>query len=322
VDQRHSKQALIHCIVFYILYVLRWLLFLLFFTEHVFQNLRLIQPENERVESVHYLPYPVPNENLFDDVTERIVNRTKSVIQLGRQARDKANMPIKQPLKELIVFQKDEQFVKDIFVLEEYIKEEVNVRVITIKSEGFQDSIQLKPTLDKKRLGGRLRGELKNVEKAILELKQENLIQFEKDGKMEILGFEITKEDVTISNEFVGDGNNQKAAWNDDVLIVLNLVLDDDLKREGIFREVANRIQRLRKKAGLVPTDSGILAYYKLGTASKPIEEAIAHYLQNLEKKTKVVLIQQTNNEQIKSPLASDVTKLNGIPFTLHLVRQ
>jgi len=163
---------------------------------------------------------------------------------------------------------------------------------------------------------------LKNVEKAILELKQENLIQFEKDGKMEILGFEITKEDVTISNEFVGDGNNQKAAWNDDVLIVLNLVLDDDLKREGIFREVANRIQRLRKKAGLVPTDSGILAYYKLGTASKPIEEAIAHYLQNLEKKTKVVLIQQTNNEQIKSPLASDVTKLNGIPFTLHLVRQ
>jgi isoleucyl-tRNA synthetase len=57
---------------------------------------------------VHYLPYPVPDQSLINADVERIVNRSKNVIQLGRQARDKANMPIKQPLKELIIFQKDE----------------------------------------------------------------------------------------------------------------------------------------------------------------------------------------------------------------------
>jgi isoleucyl-tRNA synthetase len=90
------------------------------------------------------------------------------VIQLGRQARDKANMPIKQPLPEIIIFQKDEQFIKDLLILESYIKEEVNVKILTIKNEGFEDSIQLKAIPDKSRLGKRLRKDFGKVESEIL----------------------------------------------------------------------------------------------------------------------------------------------------------
>jgi isoleucyl-tRNA synthetase len=294
-----------------------------YFTEHVFQNLRMIQPESTRQESVHYLPYPTPNEKLFNSDIERTVNRVKSVIQLGRQARDKANMPIKQPLKELIVFQKDEQFIKDLLVLEDYIKDEVNVKQITIKKEGFEDSIKLKATPDKSRLGKRLRKDFGKVESEILALTREQINKFEIDGTMTIQGFEITKEDVLVSNEFTGDGTNQKAAWNEDALICLNLDLDDALRLEGIFREVTNRIQRLRKKAGLVPTDAGVIAVYKLSAknaVAKSIDDSISHYLEQIQKKTKCQLIPFTI--KVESVIGSDESKINGVGFSLQLTRQ
>jgi isoleucyl-tRNA synthetase len=294
-----------------------------FFVEHVYQNLRLVQPESERMESVHYLPFPVPNEKLFNEDIERIVNRAKNVIQLGRQARDKANMPIKQPLKELIIFQKDEQYISDLKVLESYIKDEVNVKQVTIKNEGFEDSIKLKPAIDRSKLGKRFRKELGKIEAEILTLTREQLLQFEQDGRMMIQGNEIVRDEITLSNEFVGDGSNQKAAWNDELLLVLNLDLDDDLKKEGIFREVTNRVQRLRKKAGLFPTDSGITAVWKLGAknaVAKTIEDAIAFYFDAINKKGKVTMVQFTT--KVENPLASEDTKINGVAFSLSLVRQ
>jgi len=285
----------------------------------------MVLPENERVESVHYLDYPVPNEKLYNLDIERTVNRTKNIIQLGRQARDKATMAIKQPLTELTVFHKDPQYIKDILVLESFIKDEVNIKKIVIKNEGFEDSIKLKAIPDKSRLGKRLRKDFAKVESEILALPREKLEAFELEGKMVIQGFEIFKEDVTLSNEFSGSGTDQKAAWNEEALIVLNLELDEALKLEGTFREIANRIQRLRKKAGLDPTESGITAIYKLGAqpaknaAAKLIEDALHQYAEQILKKTKCNLVPLAN--KVENPIASEETKIGGVSFGLQLAR-
>eukprot|EP01126_Amoeba_proteus_P063710 TRINITY_DN8808_c0_g1_i2.p1 TRINITY_DN8808_c0_g1~~TRINITY_DN8808_c0_g1_i2.p1 ORF type:complete len:968 (+),score=169.76 TRINITY_DN8808_c0_g1_i2:73-2904(+) len=116
-----------------------------FFTEYVYQNLKKLLPEAEREPSVHYLPYPVPDERFFDPVIERQVSHMRTVIQLGRQAREPTviktvtkeakvtppttgapkgkksavpipvvqevktkRVPIKQPLLEMVVYVNDE----------------------------------------------------------------------------------------------------------------------------------------------------------------------------------------------------------------------
>lgn len=69
---------------------------------------------------------------------------------------------------------------------------------MTIKNEGFEDSIKLKPTIDRSKLGKRFRKELGKIEADILALSREQLLQFDKDGKMTIQGNEIVRDEVTV----------------------------------------------------------------------------------------------------------------------------
>jgi len=291
-----------------------------FFTEYLYQNLRKLQPPSAREDSVHYLPYPEPDKRFFNHDIERSVTRAQAVINLGRQARDRGKTSIKQPLSSLIIFQRDPQYIKDIQSLELYVKEEVNVRELIFKAEDFGDSIQLKPNVNRDRLGPRLKGDRGKVEAAVTALTKEQLLQFQKDGKIVLCGHELTNEDVALSNEFVGATATQQAAWNDDVLIVLNMALDDSLKKEGNMREVCNRIQRLRKAAGLKTTDSGVTVYYVLGGKAnanqKAIQEAITFYLTQIEKKTGTSLVAGEPPAGVVR-VGNASSKLNGVDVSL-----
>lgn len=105
-----------------------------FFAETLYQNLRLLLPESSREESVHYTDFPAPDESLMDPVIERRVSRMQAVIELGRQARDRGKMPVKQRLSDLTVYnvrvsrgltlsyvQSDQQYLDDVKSLESYV---------------------------------------------------------------------------------------------------------------------------------------------------------------------------------------------------------
>jgi len=294
-----------------------------FFVEYLYQNLRLLQPKDQQLDSVHYLPFPTPDKKLFNEEIERRVTRTQEVITLGRQARDRGKIPIKQPLGHLTVFQKDKQYVDDILMLEAYIKEEVNVRSIVIKNEDFGDSIQLKPIPNRNTLGKRLKGDRAKVEAAINALPREQLLQFEAKKSMVILGHTITDEDLTLSNEFTGATANEKAAWTDNVLIVLNVQITDDLKSEGIMREICNRIQKLRKTSGLKSTDQGIIVHYKLtGKAAKEQEailKSLKDYQADIQKKTGTRL---ESGAPPATNIGSTSVKINGIDVSFTMCRE
>lgn len=70
----------------------------------------------------------------------------------------------------------------------------------------------------------------------------------ETQGKIELEGHTIAAEELRVTREFKGDPTKQEAAWDESVIIVLDLEVDEKLKQEGTAREVINRVQRLRKK--------------------------------------------------------------------------
>lgn len=89
-------------------------------------------------------------------------------------------------------------------------------------------------------------------------LTQEELAAFEATGKMVVGGFELSAEEVRVARHFRGDAKRFEALWDtkSGALVVLDAQVDDTLRAQGTAREVVNRIQRLRKHAGLATKHS------------------------------------------------------------------
>ncbi|XP_078517523.1 isoleucine--tRNA ligase, cytoplasmic [Lissotriton helveticus] len=240
-----------------------------FITEMMYQNLRkLIDPSSVQEKdslSIHYLMLPPVREKLIDRKIENAVSRMQSVIELGRVIRDRKTLPIKYPLKEVVVIHQDPEALADIRSLDKYILEELNVRQVTLSTDKDKYGIRLRAEPDHMVLGKRLKGAFKNVMAAIKELKSEQLEEFQKTGTVIVEGHELHEEDLRLMYTFdqAAGGDAQFEAHSDaQVLVLLDVTPDQSMVDEGVAREVINRIQKLRKKGNLVPTDE-ISVYYR-----------------------------------------------------------
>uniref|UniRef100_A0A3B3U9B0 Isoleucine--tRNA ligase, cytoplasmic n=1 Tax=Poecilia latipinna TaxID=48699 RepID=A0A3B3U9B0_9TELE len=240
-----------------------------FITEMMYQNLRhLIDPasvEEKDSNSIHYLMLPQVRDNLIDKRIESAVSQMQSVIELGRVIRDRKTLPVKYPLKEVVVIHQDPEALKDIQSLEKYILEELNVRQLTLSTEKDKYGIRLRAEPDHMVLGKRLKGAFKAVTASIKELTSEQLEAFQKTGSIVVDGHELHEEDLRLMYTFdqTSDSAAQYEAHSDaQVLVLLDVTPDQSMVDEGVAREVINRIQKLRKKAHLVPSDD-ILVYYR-----------------------------------------------------------
>jgi len=177
----------------------------------------------------------------------------QNVIALGRVGRDRKKLPIKTPLRDFKVVHSDAQYLADLETLKPYLLEELNVRGLTLTTD-TGSFVTLRAEPDRERLGKRLRKEMGAVATAIQALTQEQLKVLLEKGEIEVLGHALTTEDVKVIREFKGD-SRYEAGFSEDALTMLDCLVDDELRSEGLAREVINRVQKLRKKAGLLPTD-------------------------------------------------------------------
>eukprot|EP01116_Phalansterium_solitarium_P017049 TRINITY_DN4111_c0_g1_i2.p1 TRINITY_DN4111_c0_g1~~TRINITY_DN4111_c0_g1_i2.p1 ORF type:complete len:1065 (+),score=428.48 TRINITY_DN4111_c0_g1_i2:171-3365(+) len=223
-----------------------------FITEYFYRNLRKIMPAGSE-ESVHFLDFPTPLAEALNDRIELAVSRMQSVIQLGRTARDRRTLPIKFPLTAVTVMHRDPEVLSDVLSLKSYILDELNVKEVITTSDESTVVWSAKP--DFQLLGQRLKKDFGAVSKAIQQLTHEQIQKFRADGQIEISGHTITSQEMVILREFKGDTKKFEAAYDDLTLIVLDLTVDEKMRQEGVAREVINRIQKLRKKAGVHPTD-------------------------------------------------------------------
>jgi isoleucyl-tRNA synthetase len=236
-----------------------------FMAETMYQNLRTCIPENpnEDTRSVHFLMIPTVKSHYFNPDIERAVGRMQSVIELGRYIREKKGVPLKTPLRELVVINPDPQFQADVRSLESYIKEELNIKTLTCTAEekAYGVRYELKP--DHKALGQRLGKDYAKIRKVLPSLTETQINDYVVNGKMTLDGVDLLEKDFEVLRIFDASTDSQaqyEAKSEGGVLVIIDLAVDPALIEEGFARELVNRVQRLRKKAGLQPTDD--ITYY------------------------------------------------------------
>ncbi|RIB13210.1 isoleucyl-tRNA synthetase [Gigaspora rosea] len=253
-----------------------------FLTEHMYQNLKKYLPpsdSNEDTRSVHFLPFPEVRNEYFDSEIERRMSRMQAVIDLGRIIREKKNIGLKDvmsfnnlifvtlyclqtPLKELIVIHLDSQYLSDVLSLENYIVEELNIKNLLVTSDESKYGIKYRAEADWKVLGQKLKKDAVKVKNALPKLTSEQVKDFIHNKEILIDGIKVVEEDLQVVRYFEDANSHYETSTDKDVLILLDVKIYNDLQEEGWAREVVNRVQRLRKKAGLQPTDP-VLTYYK-----------------------------------------------------------
>ncbi|XP_039263025.2 isoleucine--tRNA ligase, cytoplasmic-like [Styela clava] len=245
-----------------------------FLTEHMYQNLKKVLKSKENAESIHYLMFPDANEKLINVEIERAVSRMQTVIELGRIIRDRNTMPIKYPLPEVVIIHKSKEYLDDVASLERYVSEELNVRKITTSSDKDKYEVSLRAQPDHMILGKRLKGEFKQVSAEIAKLSSQQVEDYLQKGSIEIGGHQLGEGDLRIIYHFEsasGDAPSKYAAHSDnDVLVLLDVTPDPSMIDEGVAREIVNRIQKLRKKAKLVPTDE-VTAFFDVSSTNEYI---------------------------------------------------
>ncbi|WP_300690328.1 isoleucine--tRNA ligase [Chryseobacterium sp.] len=223
-----------------------------FFMDQLYQDLNKVTGK-ENVESVHLTDFPVADENLIDQDLVEKTHLAQTITSLVLSIRRAESLKVRQPLQRVLIPVLDKKTEEQIAAVSELIKQEVNVKELQlINAEEASHLIvkQIKPNF--KALGPKLGKDMKVVGAEITNLNAEQISTLEKEGKLDVQGYEITLDDVEISTK---DIPGWTVTSDGKITVALDLTLTDELKSEGIAREFINRIQNLRKENDFELTD-------------------------------------------------------------------
>ncbi len=212
-------------------------------------------------KSVHLALYPEADESLIDRQLEDRMQVAQDTTSMVLALRRKQNMKVRQPLKSIMVPVVDEKQKTDIEAVAELIKNEVNVK--EIKLVGNDAGILVKRVKpDFKVLGKKLGKNMKAVANALSTMSQPDIIAFEKAGQVtfDIDGTPIVVDlaDVEVISE---DIPGWLVANEGNLTVALDITLTDELRNEGMARELVNRVQNIRKAKNFDITDKVVVRF-------------------------------------------------------------
>lgn len=280
-----------------------------------------VNPDAKDLRSVHFLSYPSVKEEFFDDAIELAVARMQRVIDLGRNIREKKTISLKTPLKELVIIHSDPRYLADIDLLKGYIADELNVRNIVITEDEQKYGVEYSVVADWPVLGKKLKGAAKKVKAALPSVSSTEVQEFAKSGKITVDGIDLVAEDLQVQRGLPEAlaSTGMEARSQQDTLIIMDVNLHSDLKNEGLAREIMNRIQRLRKKAGLNSTDD-VSVEYLLIKDTIEFESVLAENSELLVKSSHTPLraFQEVDDAAI---IIDEEQNINETVFKLRLLR-
>ncbi|XP_018567070.1 isoleucine--tRNA ligase, cytoplasmic [Anoplophora glabripennis] len=268
-----------------------------FLSESMFQHLKLLSQDS--ADSVHFTMLPEPDQKLIDTNIERAVARMQSVIELGRVIRDRKTIPIKYPLPEVIVVHHDPQYIEDILSLQGYILSELNVRRVSTTTDKSKFGITLRAEPDHRLLGARLKQDFKAVTQGLKSLTDSEINKIVNAGFATIAGHRVELEEIRLILKCENLNSNQYEVHSDnEVVILLDVTPDSSMQDEGMAREIINRIQKLRKKAHLVPTDE-VSVFYRCNGDLERIAKEYTDFIETAIKASFKGANGRTANDQL-----------------------
>ena len=224
--------------------------------------------------SVHLVDFPTVDESVIDKTLETEMKMAQDITSMVLALRRKANLKVRQPLAMIMVPVMSEAQKASIEAMSALIKNEVNVKEIKFVSN--EEGVLVKKVKpDFKKLGPKYGKIMKLLAAQITSMSQKDIIEFERQGSFT---FNVNGEDATVELSDVEVISEDIPGWlvanEGSLTVALDITVSDDLRREGIARELVNRIQNIRKNSGFEITDKIDVVI----TPNEATDEAVKEY--------------------------------------------
>ena len=262
----------------------------------------------DNVVSVHLAKFPEYKEEMIDKGLEVRMQMAQDVTSMVLALRRKVNIKVRQPLQCIMIPVVDEEQRAHIEAVKALIMNEVNVKEIQFV-DGAAGVLVKKVKCDFKKLGPKFGKQMKAVAAAVAEMSQEAIAELEKKGSytFNLDGAEAVIEtaDVEIFSE---DIPGWLVANEGKLTVALEVTVTEELRREGIARELVNRIQNIRKSSGFEITDKIKITLSKNPQTDDAVNE-YNDYIRNQVLGTSLTLADNVENG----------TELNFDDFSLYV---
>ncbi len=282
-----------------------------FLTEEMYRN--LVPGADDR--SVHLEDYPSPDESLIDDELSKDMDSLLRLVSLASAARNTVKIKVRQPLAEIRIQPANEGERRAAERFPDQIREELNFKAVKVHdaANGPLLSVEVRPNL--KTLGPKVGARLKEVQAALAAANGDELAALAQGGKpfeLPLPGGALTLEpsDLWVTTK-APDG--WAGAADRGTQVMLDARVSDELKREGMAREVVRHVQNTRKDADLEMEDRIIL---HLSTESAALEQAIRAHQAYICGET---LAEQWSARPLNGDAHRTDVKVDGQPLTIQL---
>lgn len=242
-----------------------------FFMDKLYQDL-VNTTRKEDFTSVHLANFPVSVENFVDKSLESRMMKAQTVSSLVLSLRKKEMIKVRQPLQKVMIPILDENQRDEIEAVSDLIKAEVNVKEIELLDDASGVLVkQIKPNF--KTLGPRFGKDMGLIAKEIQNLTAEQIKELETNNLLALVisgkSIILTSQDVEITSQ---DIPGWLVANANGITVALDITINEELKEEGIARELVNRIQNIRKDAGFEVTDKIKVRIQRSGALEKAVQ--------------------------------------------------
>ncbi|GGW25204.1 isoleucine--tRNA ligase [Arenibacter certesii] len=231
----------------------------------------------EPFESVHLAEFPKYNPEMVNKELESKMAKAQTISSLVLSIRQKEKIKVRQPLQKIMIPVLDETQRAEIEAVADLIKSEVNVKEIELLDDASGILVKkIKPNF--KTLGPKFGKDMKLIAAEVAELDQEDILKIEQEGEiiLQINNKSIILQlgDVEISSQ---DIEGWLVASSGPLTVALDVSINEDLRKEGIARELVNRIQNLRKESGFEVTDKINISLLKNGFVQEAVESNMTY---------------------------------------------
>ncbi len=225
-----------------------------FYADKLYMDLICVT-DREKAASVHLATFPTYDEKMIDKKLEIRMEMAQQITSMVLALRRKVNIKVRQPLQSILIPVLDQEQKEHISAVQQLLMNEVNVKEVRFV-EGTSGVLVKKVKCDFKKLGPKFGKQMKAVATAIGTLSQEEIAELERKRQLTLQldasEISIDATDVEIISE---DIPGWLVANEGKLTVALEVTITEELRREGIARELVNRIQNLRKSSGLEITD-------------------------------------------------------------------
>ncbi len=270
-----------------------------FFMDRLYQDLNSVT-KKETSESIHLADFPVYDASFVDKSLEHKMESAQTISSLVLSLRAKEKIKVRQPLQKIMIPVDNEAQKESILAVANLIKNEVNIKEIQILEDASEILIkQIKPNF--KTLGPKFGKDMRFIAAEVQKFTQEDINKIEKDKNilLDIHGKNITLElsDVEISSK---DIEGWLVANEGALTVALDVTISEDLRKEGVARELVNRIQNARKDTGLEVTDKIKLTVLNFENLQQSISENKAYIMSETLTEELVFVDELSNGTEIE----------------------